>query len=198
MSRILILEGVTGAGKSSTLKELTARLDASAVRFIFEDDTLGDLMENVRDPAWQSRPTFAALDRVLEELEADFVRYPARRFVVERFHLTAFALLPRWELFASYDARLARLGALHVLLSYPDAMAEGRSIDRPDRAAEGWAAGMAEWYGSREAAVSAVVLSQDGRWQGLKRSALPFLHFDTRQQDWPRYAETILSFWGIV
>jgi hypothetical protein len=199
MHRILILDGVTGAGKSSVLKELQARLEASSeaasVSVILEEETIGDLMQQVRDPAWQRCPTFEALDRVLRQLEEGLAGSASRAFLVERFHLTYFALFPRWEHFERYDARLAQLGAAHVLLTFPEALIEARSIARPERAAEGWAQGMAAWYGSHEAAVRAALSSQRGRWEALGRTALPFLHIDTREQDWPRYAETILRYW---
>ena len=199
MGRILLLDGVTGAGKSSVLKELQARLDASSeaapVSVIFEDETFGEFMEQLRDPDWQRRPTFEALDRVLRQLEEGLAWSASRSFLVERFHLSYFALFPRWECFERYDVRLAQLGAAHVLLTFPEALIEARSIERPERAAEGWAQGMAAWYGSHEAAVQAALRSQRGRLEGLGRTALPFLHIDTREQDWPRYAETILRFW---
>jgi thymidylate kinase len=198
MKRILIIDGITGVGKSSVLREVRARLEAGpgpAPRFIFEDETLGQIMEQVRDPAWREAPTFEALERVLDRMERQLADEPSRCFIVERFHLTTYALHPQWELLERYDARLARLGAAQVLLSYPEALAEQRAIERPDRQEEGWAEGMDTWYGSRAAAVEAVVQSQRRRWEGLRRSALPFLHLDTREGDWPRYAATLLTFW---
>ena len=77
----------------------------------------------------------------------------------------------------------------------PEDLAEGRSIYRADR--ESWDEGMAKWYGSRENAIEAVRTSQIRRREGLAKSRLPFLHVDTREQDWARYAETIRAYWGI-
>jgi len=198
MKRILIIDGITGAGKSSVLREVRARLEAGPgpmPQVILEEETLGQIMEQVREPAWREAPTFEALERVLDTMERQLAEAPARRFIVERFHLTTYALHPRWELLERFDARLARLGAAQVLLSYPEALAEQRAIERVDRQEEGWAEGMDTWYGSRAAAVEAVVQSQRRRWEGLRHSALPFLHLDTREGDWPRYAATLLAFW---
>ncbi len=198
MKRILIIDGITGVGKSSVLREVRARLEAGqgpAPQVILEDETLGQIMEQVRDPAWRDAPTFEALERVLDRMERQLAEEPSRRFIVERFHLTTYALFPMWELLERFDARLARLGAAQVLLSYPEALAEQRAIERPDRQEEGWAEGMDTWYGSRAAAVEAVVQSQRRRWEGLRQSALPFLHLDTREGDWPGYAATLLTFW---
>ena len=192
MKRILIIDGITGAGKSSVLRHLRARVEASpegaATHFIPEDDTLGQLMDQVRDPAWRASPTFEALEAVLKRLERELAAEPARRFVVERFHLTTYALFPKWELLRGYDERLARLGAAQVLLSYPEALAERRAIERVDRVEENWAQGMDAWYGSRAAALEAVLQSQRRRWEGQRESLLPFLHLDTREADWARYS----------
>jgi predicted ATPase len=200
MKRILIIDGITGAGKSSVLRELRARIEASpegaATRFIFEDDTLGQIMDQVRDPGWLASPTFEALEGVLDRMEQELSTEPARRFVIERFHLTTYALFPEWERLARYDERLARLGAAQVLLSYPEEHAERRAIERVDRVEEKWAQGMDAWYGSRAAALEAVLQSQGRRWDGLRKSQLPFLHLDTREADWVRYASTIMTFWA--
>ncbi|MBN1205564.1 MAG: hypothetical protein JXB05_11650 [Myxococcaceae bacterium] len=200
MKRILIIDGITGAGKSSVLRELRARLEASpegaATHFIFEDDTLGQIMEQVRDPAWRASPTFEALEGVLDRMEQELAAVPARRFVVERFHLTTYALFPEWERLVRYEERLGRLGTAQVLLSYPEEQAERRAIERVDRMEENWAQGMDAWYGSRADALEAVLQSQRRRWDGLRRSMLPFLHLDTREADWARYASTLMTFWA--
>lgn len=80
-----------------------------------------------------------------------------------------------------------------VLLTFPPELAELRSIQRDDR--KDWAQGMDKWYGSRTQAVEAVVESQRRRWEGLERTKLPVLHIDTREQDWRRYAETVMAYW---
>jgi hypothetical protein len=197
LSQIVIIEGVTGAGKSSVIAELQTRLtdkyQSIQFRLILEEETLGDLMEQYRDPVWRANPHFASLESVLSGLESGASASDGPSLVlVERFHLTAFALLPRWSLLRRFDERLARLEAVHVLLTYPPSLAEQRAILRPDRT--GWAVGMDDWYGSRTAAVRAAIVSQKRRWHGLTLSALPFLHLDTREQMWPRYADTILTF----
>ncbi len=197
--RILIIEGVTGAGKSSVLRELRARIDASpegaGTRYILEDETLGAIMEQERDPAWRAEPTFEALERVLERMERELAETPSRRFVVERFHLTSYALLPEWSYLERFDDRLARLGTLQVVLTYPEVLVEQRSIERPDRQEERWAQGMDARYGSRSAAIEAVVQSQRRRCEGMRKSHLQFLQLDTREPDWAQCAEIALGFW---
>jgi len=199
LSRILVVDGVTGAGKSSVLRALRSVLDVSPrgalTEFIYEDDTLGDIMDQVRDPEWRKAPSFGALEAVLTRVERELAAVPSRRFVLERFHLTAYALYPDWRRLKRYDRRLAELGARQILLTYPSELAETRAIERPDRQGDQWSAGMDDWYGSRRSAVAAVIQSQRRRWTALQRSALPFLHVDTREKRWTSYAQSALSFW---
>ncbi|MCG5055964.1 MAG: chloramphenicol phosphotransferase CPT family protein [Myxococcales bacterium] len=191
MSSVLILEGVTGAGKTSVLRAMESCF-SHRPSLIPEEDTLGDLMNQVRNPAWRERPRFEALDAVLARIERHRDEGAAGLLLVERFHLTAYALFPRWELLDQYDERLEALDASLVLLTFPSELAETRSIERPDRLE--WAQDMDAWYGSREAAIEAVRWSQAHRWDGLKKTRLPFLHLDTRRQDWSRYARAIKAF----
>jgi thymidylate kinase len=129
MNRVLIVEGVTGAGKSSVLAELRRRLDDT--EFVMEEETLGDLMNQVRHTAWRQQPTFEALESVLTRVERE-----SDSFLIERFHLTAYALFPEWKHYQGFDDRLQRLAAAMVLLTFPEHQANERSISRPDR--ENW------------------------------------------------------------
>jgi hypothetical protein len=189
---ILILDGVTGAGKTSIIGEIIGRLSGN-LEIVYEDDTLGDLMDQIRDPSWLAAPRFDHLEATLSRVEASLVADPDRQILVERFHLTAFALFPHWGCYERFDTRLRELGAVMALLTFPTALAEIRSIARDDR--KGWDTGMDEWYGSRAEAVKAVVLSQRRRCNALTKTRLPFLHIDTRDQDWDRCARTILAYW---
>jgi hypothetical protein len=164
--------------------------------FIYEDDTLGDIMDQVRDPRWRKAPSFDALEAVVTRVEKELATEPSLRFVLERCHLTAYALHPDWKRLKRYDRRLATLGAKQILLTYPSGLAETRAIERPDRDDRQWAAGMDDWYGSRRSAVAAVVQSQRRRWTALQRSALPFLHVDTREENWTSYAQAAFVFWN--
>jgi hypothetical protein len=77
-------------------------------------------MTQVREPAWLANPTFEALEMTLDRLESGSLREGlGARFLVERFHLTAYTLHPDWSCFAKFDARLVSMRAL-VLLTYPE------------------------------------------------------------------------------
>jgi thymidylate kinase len=197
---VLIVEGVTGAGKSSLIRALQAACPGSpgaiGLRVIDEDATLGKLMSDVSTPAWRASPTFPALDAALETARRWRAETPGALILLERFHLTPYALSVPWPALDRYDRALAELGAVHVLLDYPPALVEERSIRRVDRSDEEWASPMIAQYGTLEAAVRAVRRSQERRRSALTRSRLSFLHFDTSGQRWQAYASTILAYCG--
>ena len=199
MTKIAIIDGVTGAGKTSVVT-LVAEICRSScwdeVLVIDEDRTLGNIMDQYQTPDWQANPTFEAIESTvmfLEQMSAS-PRPDRKLILVERLHLTTYALFPKWEKLRVFDVRLGRLDAMNVLLTFPPGEIEARSIERPDRLNQDWAAMMDRWLGSRTNAVREIGRSQQRRWRALALSRLPFLHIDTRRRDWTRYATTMVSF----
>jgi len=162
--RILIIEGVTGAGKSETPRAL-GRQPAFADRLglgrvISEEDTLGEVMDEIAKLGGPPARHVWRLDRVLAALGRESEAAPDARFVLERFHLSYYALLPDWELYEAYERALERLGCASVLLTLdPSALAE-RSLERADRRGTDWTEGMLAHYGSRDATLTAMARSQ--------------------------------------
>jgi len=199
-ARIAIIDGVTGAGKTTVIGLLASLFRDSPNRHdvivIDEDMTLGAIMDQVRDPAWRAHPTFEAIESTIAQLEAAALSTTSvpRLILVERLHLTAYALFPDWRKLRGFDQRLARLNAVSVLLTYPPEDTETRSIERPDRAAQGWAQATDAWHGSRRNAVREIKISQQRRRRALDLSRLPFLVVDMRAQDWTCYVRTIAAF----
>ena len=197
--RILIIEGVTGAGKSETLRAL-GRQPAFAARLgpgrvISEEDTLGEVMDEIAQLGGPPARHVGRLDRVLAALERESEAAPDARFVLERFHLSYYALLPDWDLYVAYEHALERLGCACVLLTLdPSALAE-RSLERDDRRGTDWTAGMLAHYGSRDAALTAIARSQQRRLGALALTRLPTLVIDTTGQAWDDYAREILKWW---
>ena len=197
--RILIIEGVTGAGKSETLRAL-GRLPAFAARMgpgrvISEEDTLGEVMDEIAQLGGPPVRHVWRLNRVLAALERESEAAPEARFVLERFHLSYYALLPGWELYEAYERALERLGCASVLLTIdPSAMAE-RSLERADRRGTSWTEGMIAHYGSRDAALAAIARSQQRRLGALALTRLPTRIIDTTGQTWDDYASEILKWW---
>lgn len=185
---ILIIEGVTGAGKTSIISHLRHILP-SQTRVIPEEETLGNVMSLVNDERWAAHPTFEHFERILAGFRQLQGPHP---IVLERFHLTAYALLPNWEVLRSFDTILAELDAHLVLCTFPNNLIENRSIDRADD--PGYADTMIGYYGSRNAAIEAVRVSQERRVQALSMTRLPFLHLDTSDNAWTDYAKSIRMF----
>lgn len=191
--RLLVIEGVTGAGKSQLIEAMLARnLESAAATLVIDEEaTLGTVLDDLHIEAWRASPLFPSFDRALER-----VRHAARTpeqvdVLVERFHLTPFARSGDWEAVRPYDEALSAFGAVQLLLDFPEPLIEQRSILRPDRVDEDWAAAMDAAYGGRAAAIAAVSKSQSGRRRGLLLSRLPYLHFDTAERDWLRYARMV-------
>ena len=195
----ILIEGVTGAGKSETLRALIQHSGFSNLldkgRVFNEDETFGEFMSEIQTPGVPSRHHFRRLENVLTQLE----RLDQQSgFVLERFHLSYYALLPDWDLFAEIDDRLSRLNCLTVLLHIPEEELEARCLDRDDRAATTWLADMVAHFGSREAALEAVVQSTRRRNAAARRSSLRLREIDTGTRDWKAYANEIVKEWSAL
>ncbi len=129
MNQIIIIEGVTGSGKSSVIRELKALLPINT-EYILEEETLGNIMQQIKDESWIAEPHFNALEICLRQIEEHCEKQTSGIIIVERFHLTAYALFPYWEKFDAFDQRLFELGSRVVLLNFETSLAEFRSIER--------------------------------------------------------------------
>ena len=116
-------------------------------------------------------------------------------FVLERFHLSYYALLPDWDLYAAFDERLARLKCLTVLLHIPEQDLTHRCLDRVDRAGTAWSDDMITHFGSRPAVLDAIVQSTRRRREAAEKSRLPILEIDTGSRSWKAYADEIVEAW---
>jgi len=129
MGRGLIIEGVTGAGKSRTLDALShveARPDwLRHARVMTEDETLGELMdEELRDASLTDEQRCFRLHAAVRRIDRAFADGASAGFVLERFHFTHFVFMPRWELYANIDQHLADLDFRSVLLTLPETQIE--------------------------------------------------------------------------
>ncbi|HEY9841586.1 MAG: hypothetical protein ACAI44_08975 [Candidatus Sericytochromatia bacterium] len=188
---LLILEGLTGAGKSSTLAELKTLIEASGQRLkiFYEEESFGELMEELA----VAGGTFAGLCHRLEEILERLPELSADWVILERFHPSYYALCPDWELYRQIDDRLAQLQTRLVLLSYPEALAHARALYRSEREAEGWSAGFIARYGSETLALDALHSSLRLRAEAVSLSRLQTLTIDTSDQDWQGAARRILD-----
>ena len=93
----LLLEGVTGSGKTQTLKALRAHPAFSALmdrgRVFLEEATFGEFMDELRQSESRPGSRYRRLDHVLRELEQEAsAGSSAYGYVLERFHLSYYAL----------------------------------------------------------------------------------------------------------
>lgn len=196
----LIIEGVTGAGKSQTLAALQQHPKFSALlgkgRVFMEEETLGEVMDELNEPNVPPSKHLWRLENVLQELDrtAAAVNEPWG-YVLERFHFSYYALLPDWNLYAPLDARLAELNCKVVLLTVAPEELERRSLDRIDRRETDWTQGMIAYYGSRENVLDAMKTSQQRRRDARSLSRLPSIEMETTGQGWAEYAEQIIQWW---
>ena len=129
----LILEGLTGAGKSQTLAAMGRRgLLPSVV--VSEEETFGDIMEEI-----DAGPIASAfLVRRLASVIARVDTTPS--FVLERFHLSYYALAPTWSHYAWIDDALVAANVALVLLTIPEADLRVRSLLRREHGGADWQA----------------------------------------------------------
>lgn len=93
--RCLIIDGVSGAGKSQTLAALKSQLEpVPPGTFISEEETLGEFMgEELPRNDLTGREKCWRLDAVMQKIEAAG-RENQPFWIIERFHPTYYALMP--------------------------------------------------------------------------------------------------------
>lgn len=195
---LVILEGLTGAGKSSTLAALVQQLQAQSaeLQIVYEEETFGELMAEM---AIRKENPCHRLQTILARLQTDTAgAQPKKWLLLERFHPSYYALLPDWSLYQAIDQQLAALGARLVLLGYPAEALASRALYRMEREAEGWSQGFLALYGSEALALAALETSRCQRIEACQLSALTCLEIDTSQQIWDVYATRILDWAGTL
>ena len=189
----VVLEGLTGTGKSQTLAAM-ARLGLTPARVVPEEETFGELMDEVAAAearaggpldALAARRLLGRLDEVLDSV--------VRReddFLLERFHLSYHAVFPPWERYAAIDAELAERGVELVLLCVPETALRERSLLRREHGGRDWQ-GLCAHYGSEAAAMNALRRSQERRIEALARSRMRSRVIDTSAMDWESTARQV-------
>jgi hypothetical protein len=161
------------------------------LHLIREERTTGELVTELADATLTDEDRCARLRALLPEIRehigaGDFV-------ILERFHPTFYALMPRWELVRAIDEALGALGFASTLLDVPDARLRERSFARPELEASGWSPGLVAWYGSESVALEAFARSQANRRAAIAKSRLPTLVVDTSEKDWDRIADAVVD-----
>ena len=197
----ILIEGVTGAGKTQTLRALMQHQEFSRLlgsgRVFDEDETFGEVMAEIQEPGISNDRHLRRLTRILGLLEQQLARGSDHAgFVLERFHLSYYVLLPDWSLYAAFDNRLAQMNCLTVLLSIPEQDLEQRCLDRADRARSSWTDDMITHFGSREAVLDSIIQSTRRRREAAQKSRLPCIEIETSSANWGEYASLIVEVWN--
>jgi len=196
----ILIEGVTGSGKTQTLRALMHHKEFPALlasgRIFAEEETFGEVMSEIQEPGVSNEHYLRRLTQVLGLVESQMISTRDRvGFVLERFHLSYYVLVPEWNLYADFDARLARLNSLTVLLAIPERDLARRCLDRKDRAGTSWTEDMITHFGSREAVLEAINQSVHKRREAARMSGLPLIEIETASGAWSEYASKIVEAW---
>jgi len=199
----ILIEGVTGAGKTQTLQALVQHVAFSSLlgsgRVFAEEETFGEIMSEIQEPGISNEQYLRRLTHILGLVEEKAASSRDRvGFVLERFHLSYYAQLPDWDLYAGLDERLARLNCITVLLSIPEQDLVRRCLDRKERAGTSWTQDMVTHFGSREAVLGAVIQSTRRRREAARMSRLPLLEIETGAESWSEYATRIVEEWSAL
>jgi len=89
----ILIEGVTGAGKTQTLRALMHHSQFSTLlgsgRVFDEDETFGEVMTEIQEPGIPDHHYLRRLESVFEQLEQQGrSAHASASFVLERFHLS--------------------------------------------------------------------------------------------------------------
>jgi hypothetical protein len=184
----LIIEGLTGAGKSSLIAELKNILPAEQWQMIYEDETLGELLSELEDKETTNYQKCYRLRQVLTKVDGN----ANHSYLLERFHPSYYALIPDWELFKEMDRWLAEKNFVLVMLYYDDSLLEERAMRHCDGKDDGYDNAVAYW-GSKEKAIEAYKKSQDNRLECLGLTKMHYLKIDTSGREWPKYAREMIK-----
>ena len=158
---------------------------------VHEERTTGELVTELADATLTDEKRCARVRDLLPEIAE---RVAAGDFVIlERFHFTFYALMPRWDLVSAIDDALAELGFASVLLDVPDDRLRDRSFARPEMEASAWSQGLVGWYGSEALALEAFRRSQENRRTAVARSRVPTKVIDTAAKDWERIVDAVVE-----
>ena len=192
----IIIEGVTGAGKTRTMKALLSnefvRQHWSPYDLFREKETFGEFMGDLqRYPDAPPQEKFRLLSNSIRTATSRAAQSDDYRFIMERSHYSYYALLPNWDLYKSFDEQLAGLNVHMFLLWIPEELLSDRSLFRRER--RGWTSEFIEYFGSESEAIQAFRASQAARYEAIERSVIPHTVIDTRAMDWGRYANEIAN-----
>lgn len=190
----LLLDGVTGTGKSTILAILSEILGASPgwrrTGIFPEEQTYGDFWDELQaNPESPDEYKTRLLAKVVTEVEQARAVDSDYHFILERAQYSLYAALPDWRLYASFDERLSRFNPIAILLDISDEALKERSVNRNDRP---WARDqLIQLHGNESSAIKSLRGTQDRRKEALEFSKIPYRIIDTTSGKWDVHAAEI-------
>lgn len=182
---VLILEGVTGTGKSSTIEALQSM---AAFELIDEEATFDGFMEAFdADPDAASHDASKRQAAILDKIE---LSRNSRHYLLERFHFSQLALGSDWKWYREVDERCAALQCKVAVLTLPENELASRSLYRSEYDGNDWQ-DLISQHGSEERALEVLRKAQSMRIEAIRQSRLPCRLIDASAKDWHRYAKEI-------
>jgi hypothetical protein len=186
---ILIIEGVTGAGKSSTISSLQK---IATFHLVDEDATFDDfLSEFFADPDGAAHKARDRMMRILDDITSDDLGH----VVLERFHFSMLALGSGWNWYREIDERCAAFNCKVINMVLPPELIARRALRRDEYGGEDWQ-NLILYYASEERALSVLRQAQRLRIEALGESRLESKSIETGQKAWDVYAHEIVSWLG--
>lgn len=195
MKNGLIIEGISGAGKSkviSEIKKIMAGRSTEKLEVIHENRTYGELMDELRDASRTDKDRCERLEGVCDLIACETRKF----FVIERFHPSYYAVMPDRSLYEKIDHKMAAMGFKLVLLSYRDENLRERAIGHMDGGPE-LPRKIEEYFGGAEAAMNKYLDSKRKREEYLKFTRMQHTLIMTDEMNWHEYAVRALEFAGI-
>ena len=187
---VLIIEGVTGAGKTSTIEALKS---VATFELIDEQATLNDFVtEFFANPDAAASLARERMTAILDRIESTS---RSERYLIERFHFSQLALGSEWKWYCGINRRCAALECRVVVLVIPDPAIAERSLYREEYGGNDWQK-LIEHYGSEENALRQLRRAQAARLEAIEESRLEYLELETGEKTWKRYAVEIAAWSG--
>jgi hypothetical protein len=187
-SNILIVEGLTGSGKTSTINALQSMASFALVR---EEETFNDFMTELQeDSDVAASRANARMSLILRRIETT-----RQNTLLERFHFSQIALGSDWSHYRDLNDRCRRLGCAVAVLHIPRRLLSSRSLYRTEYGGEDWQS-LTQYHGTEESALRALEDTQNLRIEAVKQSGLPHRIIDTSEKAWPEHAAEIASWLG--
>jgi hypothetical protein len=185
----IIIEGLTGTGKSQIISHLKKTEDnTNKYQIIYETETFGEFMAEIDEKITGKEKLFR-LTNCLEKIR----KSGEQKFILERFHFSYYPFLNNWELYRKIDQELKDLNFMIILLTYQEKLLEERALNHRDVLNSTGSEVLVEYFGSLENALLAYKESQSKRIECLKYTKLPYLELDTSEMKWQNYVPKILE-----